>query len=105
MLADAGLFVLPSRYEGFGMVVVEAMSHGLPVVAFDCPHGPGETITDGEDGLLVPAEDVPALSAAISALIADPERRARMGAAARDASAAWAPAAVAARWDALLAEL
>lgn len=105
VLADAGMFVLPSRYEGFGMVLVEAMGHGVPVVAFDCPHGPGEIVTDGVDGLLVPAEDVPGLTAAISALVADPERRARMGAAGRAASAAYAPATIAARWEQLLAEM
>lgn len=105
VLAEAGLFVLSSRWEGFGMVVVEAMGHGLPVVAFDCPHGPAETITDGEDGLLVPAEDVGALSAALDALIADPARRARMGTAARRTAEAYAPAAVGQRWVELLDSL
>jgi len=104
-LAEGSIFVLSSRLEGFGMVVVEAMSRGLPVVSFDCPHGPGETITHGADGLLVPAEDVGALTAAIEELVIDPARRARMGAAALEAAQAYGSASVAAGWESLLDDL
>ena len=104
-LARASLFVLSSRFEGFGMVIVEAMGCGLPVVSFDCPRGPAEIITAGEDGLLVPAQDVPALAQALGGLMDDEAARRAMGQAARATAASYRPAAVGARWDALIAEL
>jgi len=61
------------------MALLEAMSTGLPPVAFDCPTGPGEVIDDGVNGRLVPPGDVGALAAALSELIEDPDRRRAMG--------------------------
>jgi glycosyltransferase involved in cell wall biosynthesis len=81
------------------------MSAGLPVVSFDCPRGPGEIITTGRDGTLVPPEDVAGLSQAIDELIADPARRRAYGAAALETAAAYDQREIGARWEALLARL
>ncbi|MBI4055701.1 MAG: glycosyltransferase [Elusimicrobia bacterium] len=76
-MQKADLFVLPSRYEGFGVVIAEAMACGTPVVATDCPYGPGEILTDGENGFLVPVGDAEALADRMLRLLRDPELRRR----------------------------
>ena len=87
------------------MVIVEAMSKGLPVVSFDCPRGPADLITPGIDGELVPAEDVGAMTAALEKLMLDPARRRAYGAAAVEKARAYELGAIGARWESLLAEL
>ena len=104
-LAGASLFALSSRSEGFPMVLLEAMSKGLPVVSFDCPYGPAELVHHEQDGLLVPPEDVTALTAALLTMVEDDELRARCGRAARRTAEQYATAQVVARWRALYDEL
>ncbi len=80
-LAHADAFVLASRWEGFGHVVVEAMAAGQPVIAFDCPHGPRDIITSGVNGLLVPDGDLPALTQALEDVLDDAAKARRLAAA------------------------
>ncbi len=75
---DASLFVLTSRFEAFPMVLLEAMSAGLPCISFDCPSGPADIIQQNENGVLVQKENTDALSVAISSLINDEVKRKKM---------------------------
>lgn len=72
---NSSLFVLSSRFEGFGLVIVEAMACGIPVVSFNCKYGPASIITDGKDGLLVEKNDVQGLANALLRLINNDEER------------------------------
>ena len=81
-MVDCSIFILASYYESFGLVIGEAMSCGLPVVAFNCPFGPAEIITDGKDGFLIENRDKATFANKICLLIENREMRQRMGQAA-----------------------
>jgi len=74
-LARSRLFVLSSRWEGFGVVLVEAMALGIPVVSTDCPSGPREILKDGLYGPLVPTESPSSLTQAIISVLKAPPKR------------------------------
>ena len=76
---DSALLMMTSLYEPFGLVLPEAMSCGLPVVAFDCPYGPADIITDGVDGFLIKNRDIQVFADRVCQLIEDEELRRRMG--------------------------
>jgi len=101
-LSTAEIFVLSSRYEGFPNALLEAMACGVPVVSFDCRSGPSEIISNGDDGLLVERENEEALADAMLSLIRDPERRARLAAAAAKSVQRYDEDKVIDMWESLL---
>lgn len=80
---ESSIFVLSSRFEGFGMVIIEAMACGVPPVSFACPCGPRDIIDDGKDGLLVENGDIVGLAEKICYLIENENIRKEMGKQAR----------------------
>ena len=75
----SSICVVSSVFEGFSMVLIEAMACGLPCVSFDCPYGPRNIIKDGEDGFLIEYLNTQALADGICKLIEDKELRKSMG--------------------------
>lgn len=103
-LANADIFVLSSRCEGFPNVLLEAMAAGIAVVAFDCPSGPAEIVENGVSGLLVPNGDVGGLSEAIRRVATDAPLRAALAAGAFARAAAFDPDKIVDQWESLLTE-
>ena len=98
----ATMFVLASRYEGFPNVLLEAMALGRCVLAFDCQSGPGDIISDGENGLLVRDGDVAALAAAMDRVAEDEVLRHSLAARALQVRIRYGQAAIAGTWRALI---
>jgi glycosyltransferase involved in cell wall biosynthesis len=105
-LAQAELFVLPSRWEGYPLVLAEALTLGVPVVAADCIAGPSDVVQGGRFGRLVPPDDVDALALAIEDHLQDPrELRVRAADGAQVALGRFDPERAAASHLALLSSL
>ncbi len=99
----AAIFALPSRYEGTPNALLEALNLGLPVIVSDASPGPLEVVVGEKSGLVVPADDVNALSTALERLMSSPELRERLGAQGRESVVRFQLAAVLPIWDAVLA--
>ncbi len=100
--AQATLFVLPSRWEGFGHVLVEALAAGVPVVSAWAPHGPADILNDGETGLMVPTGNAAALGAAIDRLLIDEGLRGRLAEAGRKTAERFSLPVIAGRYGDLI---
>ena len=102
-LGKASLFVLPSRFEGYPNALLEALACGLPVIATACPGGTAEILANGAHGMLVPPDDVAAMTTALDAMLSAPELREAYASKARDAVVKLDIAIVGSRWlDAML---
>ena len=92
-------YVMSSRFESFGLVLIEAMSCGLPIVSFDCNYGPRSIVTDGETGILVPPYDVKKLALSICFMIEHNDERMKMGRNARVAILKYKPERIISFWQ------
>ncbi|TXK75411.1 glycosyltransferase family 4 protein [Mesonia sp. HuA40] len=102
---ESSIMVLPSRSEGFGMVLIEAMACGVPCVSFDCPEGPADIIENGKDGYLVENGNIEKLASHILKLIEDENLRVEMGAKARENVKRFLPEVIVKQWDELFKSL
>ena len=104
-MARATVYALPSRYEGFPNALLEAMAMGCAVIAADCDSGPREIIRHGENGLLVPVEDVESLASAMLRLFDDSALRLRFGAEALKVRDRFSRNAIVSQWEKLIEEV
>lgn len=103
--SESSIFVLSSRYEGFGMVIIEAMACGVPPVSFACPCGPKDIIRDGIDGLLVENGNIEQLADQICYLIEHEDVRKRMGQMAREHVIRFKIEQIGKQWEKLFEEI
>lgn len=102
---DSSICVLSSRYEGFSLVILEAMACGVPVVSFDCPYGPRNIIQNEEDGLLIDYLNYPALADGICKLIENEGLRVQFGTNARSNVLRFSQDSIMEQWEKLFRKL
>ena len=102
---ESSLLLSTSLFEPFGLVIPEAMSCGLPVVAFDCPYGPKDIISDGVNGFLINNDDVEAFVEKLSRLMGDSSLRKKIGAQAVEVAERYKPTYIMPQWKSLFEKL
>lgn len=102
---ESSIILLTSRFEPFGLVLPEAMSCGVPVVAFDCPYGPADIITDGVDGFLIRHRSIEDFANKVSLLMGNQELRIKMGTAGIESSLRYDAARIMPLWKKLFEHL
>jgi glycosyltransferase involved in cell wall biosynthesis len=102
---DSSIYVMSSRFEGFGMVLIEAMACGVPCVSFDCNYGPSDIITHEVDGIVVPNGDCDLLANSICKLISDEALRTTMGKKAKENVKRFLTENIIKQWDVLFKSL
>lgn len=103
-LIEASIYAFPSRSDGFGLVITEAMECGLPTVAMDCPCGPCEIVTK-DTGIVVPEGDIDSFRKALKQLMDNHIRRMQMGKSAQDKVRQYYPENIMKQWVALFSQL
>jgi len=102
---ESSIYVMSSRFEGFGMVLTEAMACGVPCVSFDCPCGPADIIADGQDGFLAKNGNISDLAAKLSILIENNAKRVEMGTKSKKNVQRFLPDVIVKQWDDLFKSL
>jgi len=105
VFSNSSIYAMTSRYEGFGLVLTEAMSCGLPLISYDCKCGPREIITDGEDGFLIEFKNSKQFISKLKLLLDDPTLREQMGTKANENSGRLKLENIMPQWEALFAEV
>lgn len=100
-LLDSSCLVMSSRFEGFPMILLEGLATGLPIVSYDCPKGPSEIVTSGENGFLAKVGDTAALAQGLCDVIGNEELRKRFGAESKRRSSEFTLDKIMTQWDAL----
>jgi len=102
---NSSIFTLPSRFEGFGLVIIEAMACGVPVVTFDCENGPRNIIRHNQDGILVHPFDIDEYADSLLRLIRNENLRREMGRCAHATSIRYSIEGIAMQWKELFDEV